>query len=131
MPVRPLITGKIVTWMRSTRPAAISARLSDRLPCDRKRHVGLLLEAGDDIDGVAARDGGVRPVQRSLQGGRHHRGRGVPHLGDPRVTHVVPSVLAASICAISRNVVAPKTIRCSVSNEASRWSSSSGPCLPQ
>ena len=32
-PVRPLTTGKIVTCTRSTRPAAISARSIDRLPC--------------------------------------------------------------------------------------------------
>src|SRR6266487_219105 len=29
------MTGKIVTWTRSTRPAAISARFIDRLPCER------------------------------------------------------------------------------------------------
>src|SRR3954465_1692316 len=34
-PFWPVITGKRVTWTRSTRPAAISARLSDRLPCER------------------------------------------------------------------------------------------------
>ena len=28
-------TGKSVTWTRSTRPAAISARFNDRLPCER------------------------------------------------------------------------------------------------
>src|SRR6266540_3293799 len=31
----PVITGKSVTWTRSTRPAAISARFIDRLPCER------------------------------------------------------------------------------------------------
>jgi len=30
-----VITGKSVTWTRSTRPAAISARFIDRLPCER------------------------------------------------------------------------------------------------
>src|SRR5919201_1589732 len=34
-PVCPVITGKSVTWTRSTRPAAISARFIDRLPCER------------------------------------------------------------------------------------------------
>jgi hypothetical protein len=34
-PVVPDITGKIVTCTRSTKPAAIKARLSDRLPCER------------------------------------------------------------------------------------------------
>ena len=34
-PVWPVITGKIVTWIRSTRPAAISARFIERLPCER------------------------------------------------------------------------------------------------
>src|ERR687885_717747 len=29
------MTGKSVTWTRSTRPAAISARFIDRLPCER------------------------------------------------------------------------------------------------
>ncbi|WP_343998103.1 hypothetical protein [Streptomyces thermocarboxydovorans] len=30
-----MITGKSVTWTRSTSPAAISARFIDRLPCER------------------------------------------------------------------------------------------------
>src|SRR3954468_12282171 len=34
-PVWPVMTGKIETWTMSTRPADISARLSDRLPCER------------------------------------------------------------------------------------------------
>src|ERR671913_271963 len=29
------MTGKSVTWTRSTRPAAINARFIDRLPCER------------------------------------------------------------------------------------------------
>ena len=40
-------------------------------------------------------------------------------------------VLEASIRANARYVLAPKTIRCSTSYKARRWSSSSGPCLPQ
>src|SRR5262245_58452282 len=38
-----------------------------------QRYVGLLLEPGDDVDGVAAHDGRIRPVERSIQRGRHHR----------------------------------------------------------
>ena len=41
------------------------------------------------------------------------------------------SMPAVMISAISRKVVAPKTIRCSVSNRAARCFSSSGPCLLQ
>jgi hypothetical protein len=51
-----------------------------------QRHLGLLLEPGDDVDDVAAHDGRVRPVKRSLQCGRQHGCRQVPHPGDPRVT---------------------------------------------
>src|SRR5215469_9109897 len=32
-----------------------------------QRHLGLLLESGDDVDGVAAHDGRVRPVEGGLQ----------------------------------------------------------------
>ena len=32
----PMTTGKMVTCMRSTRPAAMSARFIDRLPCERR-----------------------------------------------------------------------------------------------
>ena len=41
------------------------------------------------------------------------------------------SVLEASISTKARKVLAPKTIRCSSPYRARRWSSSSGPCLPQ
>ena len=34
-PVCPVMTGNSVTCTRSTRPAAISARFRDRLPCER------------------------------------------------------------------------------------------------
>ena len=53
-----------------------------------QRHLGLLLEPGDDVDGVTAHDGRVRPVEGSFQCGRHHRCRQAPHPGDPRVTHL-------------------------------------------
>ena len=52
-----------------------------------QRHLGLLLEPGDDVDGVTAHDGRVRPVERAFQRRRHHRCRQAPHPGDPRVTH--------------------------------------------
>src|SRR5689334_20621147 len=41
-PVRPVITGKSVTWTMSTRPAAISARFIDRAGDPWVTHVGLL-----------------------------------------------------------------------------------------
>ena len=53
-----------------------------------QRHVGLLLEPGDDVDGVTAHDGRVRPVEGFFQRGRHHRRRHAPHPGHPRVAHV-------------------------------------------
>src|ERR671934_3152742 len=87
-PVWPVITGKSVTWTRSTRPAAIRARFIDRLPCERKRQLGFLLEPSDDVDGVAIHDGRVRPVEGFFQCGRHHDCRQVPHAGDPWVTHL-------------------------------------------
>ena len=40
-------------------------------------------------------------------------------------------VFGARNPANSRNVLAPKTIRCSAEYSDSLWSSSSGPCLPQ
>jgi Transposase len=53
-----------------------------------QRHLGLLLEPGDDVDGITADDGRVRPVQGSFQCGRHHRCRHAPHPGDPCVMHL-------------------------------------------
>src|SRR5215218_7719288 len=53
-----------------------------------QRYLGLLLEPGDDVDGVAAHDGRIRPVEGSFQCGRHHRCRQAPHPGDPWVTHL-------------------------------------------
>src|ERR671924_1897281 len=96
-----------------------------------QRHLGLLLEPGDDADGVTAHDGRVRPVE------------GPSSVVDTtvagrlliRVTHGSrtsdSSVLEASIRANARYVLAPKTIRCSSPYKARRRSSSSGPCLPQ
>src|SRR5215203_6802791 len=51
-----------------------------------QRHLGLLLEPGDDVDGVTAHDGRIRPVERAFQRGRHHGCRHAPHPGDPWVT---------------------------------------------
>jgi hypothetical protein len=52
-----------------------------------QRHVGLLLEPRDDVDGVTAHEGRVRPVEGFFQRRRHHRCRHAPHSGDPWVTH--------------------------------------------
>src|SRR5919108_280430 len=53
-----------------------------------QRHLGLLLEPGDDVDGVIAHDGRVRPVEGAFQSGRHDRCRHAPHPRDPWVTHL-------------------------------------------
>src|SRR5919108_694001 len=53
-----------------------------------QRHLGLLLEPGDDVDGVTAHDGRVRPVDGFFQCARHHRCRHAPHPRDPWVTHL-------------------------------------------
>jgi hypothetical protein len=57
----------------------MSARFIDRLPCERNGTSDFLLEPLDDVDGVAAHEGRVRPVEGSLQRGRHHRRRHAPH----------------------------------------------------
>jgi hypothetical protein len=59
----------------------MSARFIDRLPCERNGTSDFLLEPLDDVDGVAAHEGRVRPVEGSLQRGRHHRRRHAPHPG--------------------------------------------------
>src|SRR5690348_18054391 len=96
-----------------------------------QRHLGLLLEPGDDVDGVTAHDGRVR----SVEGPFSVVDTTVAGRLLIRVTHGSrtsdSSVLEASIRANARYVLAPKTIRCSSSYRARRWSSSSGPCLPQ
>src|SRR5579864_4023782 len=69
--------------------AGVHQRVVDRQAAVRaQRHLGLLLEPGDDVDGVTAHDGRVRPVEPSLQRARHHRGRQVPHVRDPWVTRL-------------------------------------------
>ena len=98
-----MITGKSVTWTRSTRPAAISARFIDRLPWERNGTVGLLLEPGDDVDGVAAHERS-RPASRA--GPSRVLDTTVAGRFRIRVTHGSrtsdSSVLAASICANAR-----------------------------
>jgi CheY-like chemotaxis protein len=67
--VEPGLTGdhrKSVTWTRSTGPAAINAR-SLRGAVRAQRHLELLLEPGDDVDGVAAHDRRVWPVEVFFQ----------------------------------------------------------------
>jgi len=64
-----------------------------------QRHRGLLLEPGDDLDGITIRDGGVRPIEGCVKGGRHH-GRGkASHPGDPRRSYPASSASEPSICA--------------------------------
>src|ERR1039457_4229973 len=112
-PLFPVITGKSVTWTRSTRPAPISARFIDRLPCERNGtsdpslsrattataspltplasgQPGHAPSLGDPsaADGVRAHDVGIRPAEGAFQCGRHHRGRQAPPPADPRVTHL-------------------------------------------
>jgi hypothetical protein len=53
-----------------------------------QRHIRLLLEPGDDINGVTALDGRIRPVKGCLQRARHDHGRHPSHPGDPFVVHV-------------------------------------------
>src|SRR5215203_594772 len=53
-----------------------------------QRHLGLLFEPGDDVDGVAAHKGRVWPVQGSFEGRRYHRCRQIPHPGIYQVTHL-------------------------------------------
>src|SRR5829696_675510 len=79
-----------------------------------QRHRGFLLEPGDDVDGITIRDGGVRPIEGCVKGGRHH-GRGkASHPGDPQV---IPASSASEprICANVWYVLRPNTIRCSSS----------------
>src|SRR4051812_14748646 len=53
-----------------------------------QRHVGLLLQPRDDVDGVTARDGRVGPVERLLQRRGDDGRRHLPHRGDPWVAHL-------------------------------------------
>ena len=125
------MTGKRVTCTRSTRPAAIRARFIDRLPWDRNGTSDSSLSrattsTASPLTRVASGQsrGSSSVVDTTVAGIRHIRVTQGSRTSDS-------SVLEASICVNSRYVVAPKTIRCSAPNEASRCSSSSGPCLPQ
>src|SRR5919109_2151799 len=123
--------GKSVTCRRSTRPAAISARFIDRLPCERN--------GTSDSSFSRATMSTASPLTTVASG----QSRGPFSVVDTtvagrlliRVTHGSrtsdSSVLEASIRANARYVLAPKTIRCSSPYKARRWSSNSGPCLPQ
>src|SRR3712207_5644827 len=122
---------KIVTWTRSTRPAVISARFIDRLPWERN--------GTSDSSLRRATTSTPSPFTRVASG----QSRGSSRVVDTTVAGMLlirvtqgsrtseSSVLEASIDTNCRNVVAPKTIRCSLPNRARRWSSRSGPCLPQ
>jgi hypothetical protein len=99
-PGRLPATGPSVSdWRRSSGDAAMALRRSDCWPAGAvrahrqaavraPRYLGLLLEPGDDVDGVAAHDGRIRPVEGSFQCGRDHCCRQAPHPGDPWVTHL-------------------------------------------
>src|SRR6266498_581937 len=114
------MTGRSVTWTRSTRPAAISARFSDRLPCERN--------GTSDSSLSRATTSTASPLTRVASG----QSSGPCSVVDTtvigrfliRVTHGSrasdSSVLEASICACARYVLAPKTIRCFWSYRARR-----------
>src|SRR5919108_2167159 len=109
-PVWPVMTGKSVTCRRSTRPAAISARFNDRLPCERN--------GTSDSSLSRATTSTASPLTRVASG----QSRGPSSVVDTtvagmlliRVTHGSRasdcSVLEASIRANARYVLAPKTI---------------------
>src|ERR671920_2572784 len=50
-----------------------------------QRHPRVLLEAGDDVEGVAIHDGRLWPVEGTFQRRRHHRCRHAPHPSVHRV----------------------------------------------
>jgi hypothetical protein len=126
-----VITGKSVTWTRSTRPAAISARFMDRLPCERN---------GTSDSSLSRATASTASPRTTVASGQS---RGPSRVVDTTVAGRLlirvtqgsrtsdSSVLEASIPANARYVLAPKTIRCSSRYWARRWVRSSGPCLPQ
>jgi len=82
----------------------------------RQRHRGLLLEPGDDLDDITIRDGGVRPIEGCVKGGRHH-GRGkASHPGDPQVIPGLVGVRAEHLrerlvgCARTPPVARPRSV---------------------
>src|SRR3954463_9588330 len=82
------MTGKSVTWTRSTRPAAIRARFIDRLPCERNGTWDSSLSPATTSTASPLATVASGQSRGAFQGGRHHRCRQVPHPGDPWVTHV-------------------------------------------
>ena len=130
----PVITGQTgLDPISKVRPAKKKKK--------KKKKKGADCERNGTSDSSLSRATTSRSSHRSR--GSRSASRGVPpasstppcrHAPHP-VTHGSrtsdSSVLEASICANSRYVLAPKTIRCSAPYKARRWSSSSGPCLPQ
>src|SRR6202035_4670808 len=82
------MTGKSVTWTQSTRPAAISARFIDRVPCERNGTSDSFLSR--------ATTSTVSPLTTVASGQSRDPSsvvdttvcRQAPHPGDPRVTHL-------------------------------------------
>jgi hypothetical protein len=125
-----VITGKTVSWTRSTRPAAISARFIDRLPWERS--------GTSDSSLSRATTSTASPLTRVASG----QSRGPSRVVDTTVVGrflirvftgsvTLAAALGPSTCTNCRNVVAPRTIRCSSPYKARRRSRKSGPCLPQ
>jgi hypothetical protein len=124
------MTGKIVTCTRSTRPAASSAQLSDRLAGDRSG------TSDSCLSRVTISTASPLTIVASGQPRVSVRVDEMTVAGERRVRRFHSSIAFGSmpdvmIWAFSRKVVAPNTIRCGVSNRAARWARSSGPCLLQ
>ena len=94
-----------------------------------ERHVGLLLEALDDVDGVARLDDSVGQA-RGAVGVEDRTVAGSALIFAAHASGSPKSVEPMSIANMP-NVLAPKTIRWSSPYTALRWSSHSGPCLLQ
>ena len=82
------MTGKSVTCTRSTRPAAISARFIDRLPCERNGTSDSSLSRATTSTASPLTTVAFGQSRGSSQRRRHHRRRQVHHPRDPRVTHL-------------------------------------------
>jgi hypothetical protein len=124
------MTGKIVTCRRSTRPAAMRVQFSDKLACERRgtsdsRLSRATISTASPLTMVAS---GQPRVSRNVD---EITVAGIRIVRTFHSSSVLGSMPEDMICAVSRKVVAPKTMRCSVSNMAARCASSSGPCLLQ
>lgn len=113
------MTGKMVTCRRSTRPAAISARFSDRLACERSGTSDsslsrLTMSTASPLTMVAS---GQPSVSRNVE---EITVAGIRIVRTFHSSSVWGSMPEDMISAFSRNVVAPKTMRCGVSNSAAR-----------